>query len=125
MGVHQASPSPSGGPRAAEVEGHVPLGIGAAWAKMAMMTPDAETRRKLGGTWETRVTARDDPDEDALFWLRIPADERARETWELSWELHLLASRNGGVLDEDRGALLEGDIGEPRLPRSAYRVERR
>lgn len=89
------------------------------------MTSDAETRRKLRGTWETGVTAHDDPDEDARFWLRIPVDERARETWELSWELHLLASRNGGVLDEDRDALFEGDAGGPRLPRSAYRVERR
>lgn len=89
------------------------------------MRPDAETRRKLRASWEVRVSAVDDPDEDALFWLRIPMDERARETWELSWELHLLAFENGGVLDEDRDALLEGDAGEPRLPRSAYRVERR
>jgi hypothetical protein len=49
-------------------------------------------------------------DYDALFWDRIPVDERADAVWELSKELHQVA-----------------DLGthERRLPRSAYRIERR
>ena len=45
---------------------------------------------------------------DALFWDRIPLDERAEAVWELSKELHGIAQTH-----------------ERRLPRSAYRLERR
>jgi hypothetical protein len=48
-------------------------------------------------------------DYDALFWDRIPVDERADAVWELSKELYEIAS----------------ETHERRLPRSAYRLERR
>ncbi|MEJ7727838.1 MAG: hypothetical protein WKG00_01340 [Polyangiaceae bacterium] len=67
-------------------------------------------------------------DEDAIFWLGIAPDQRARVTWELSEELFTLALENGGVLDNETGTLLtaqEGESCERRLPRSAFRVERR
>jgi hypothetical protein len=47
-------------------------------------------------------------DYDALFWDRIPVDERAEAVWQLSVELHELA---------------EPGTHERRLPRSAYRIE--
>ncbi|MCC6665400.1 MAG: hypothetical protein IT375_16725 [Polyangiaceae bacterium] len=90
------------------------------------MTP-AEARCAARGLWEVRVTRgeHEDADEEARFWLRIPEGDRARATWELSWELHLLAAQNGGVLDEERDVLERGALNERRLPRSAFRVERR
>ncbi|MBI3202313.1 MAG: hypothetical protein HYZ29_12295 [Myxococcales bacterium] len=91
------------------------------------MTSAAEARRAARALWETRVTRgqSDDADAEALFWLRIPEGERARATWELSWELYVLASKNGGVLDEERDVIERGVLNERRLPRSAFRVERR
>jgi hypothetical protein len=74
------------------------------------------------GTWEARVVR--DPlssaeeDADARFWDRIPMAERAQAVWELSKELHLLVARNAGE------TVTEEDL-ERRLPRAAYRVERR
>ena len=55
---------------------------------------------------------------DALFWDRIPLHERFRVTWELSKELHLLVAMNAG------NPVTEPEL-ERRLPRSAYRLERR
>ena len=49
-------------------------------------------------------------DYDALFWDRIPVDERAEAVWELSKELYEIA---------------DPETHERRLPRSAYRLERR
>lgn len=49
-------------------------------------------------------------DYDALFWDEIPVNARAEAVWELSAELY---------------AITAGDTNEPRLPRSAYRLERR
>jgi hypothetical protein len=72
--------------------------------------------------WESRVVhdpfSDDEAKADALFWDRIPMEERARVTWELSKELHLIVARNAGE------SLSEADL-ERRLPRAAYRVERR
>lgn len=60
--------------------------------------------RVFGGGWEEMA------DYDALFWDRLPLDERAEAVWELSKELHAIAH------PETHGR---------RLPRSAYRLERR
>jgi hypothetical protein len=49
-------------------------------------------------------------DYDALFWDRIPVDERAEAVWVLSKELHEIA---------------HPESHERRLPRSSYRLERR
>lgn len=66
-------------------------------------------------------------EDDDLYWLRVPLDQRARLTWELSRELYALAGRNQGVFDEELGALVkvEADDLERRLPRSALVVSRR
>jgi hypothetical protein len=73
-------------------------------------------------SWETRVVhqpfSEEEYDADARFWDRIPVDERARATWELSKELHLLIARNAGE------SVTEADL-ERRLPRASCRVERR
>lgn len=73
-------------------------------------------------TWESRVVrspfSEEEARADALFWDRIPQGERASATWELSKELHLLIARNAGE------TLTEADL-ERRLPRAAFRVERR
>ncbi len=73
-------------------------------------------------TWETRVVRDPFSEEeelaDARFWDRIPLAERASVTWDLSLELHLLFARNAGE------TLTEADL-ERRLPRAAWRVERR
>ena len=67
------------------------------------------------------------PTDDDLYWLRVPRDERAKLTWELSKELFALARRNGGVFDEERRAFVDVEEGplERRLPRAAYVVTRR
>jgi hypothetical protein len=49
-------------------------------------------------------------DYDVLFWDRLPVDERAEAVWNLSKELHAIA---------------HPETHERRLPRSAYRLERR
>jgi hypothetical protein len=73
-------------------------------------------------TWETRVVpdpfSEEEAEADARFWARIPVNERARATWELSKELYLLVACSAG------GSVTEADL-ERRLPRASYRVERR
>jgi len=72
--------------------------------------------------WEIRVVrdpfSEEEAHADARFWDRIPMAERAQVTWDLSKELHLLAAHNAGE------RITEADL-ERRLPRAAYRVERR
>jgi hypothetical protein len=50
--------------------------------------------------WESRVVrhpfSEAEEEADALFWDRIPLDERASATWELSKELDLLMASNAG-----------------------------
>jgi hypothetical protein len=77
------------------------LGVTAAERKAARARWDARVFR---GGWEEMT------DYDALFWDRIPVEERAEAVWELSKELHAIA---------------HPETHERRLPRSAYRVERR
>jgi len=99
----------------------------------------ADTRRAARASWEfaisrapsvgTAVAAVPElaVDDDALYWLRVPVEQRARLTWDLSRELFVLAARNGGVFDEESGTFNEverGDL-ERRLPRAAFRVTRR
>lgn len=91
------------------------------------------SRRAARATWEVTILRNTDPDtstdgnDDDLYWLRVPRDERARLTWDLSRELYSLAARNGGVVDDETGSYL--DIGqddlERRLPRSALGITRR
>ena len=74
---------------------------------------DAAERRAARSKWEARVFRagwEEMADYDALFWDRIPVDQRAEAVWELSKELHELS---------------EPETDERRLPRSAYRIERR
>lgn len=83
---------------------------------------ECEVQRPGDSAAEGRGKADDD-----LYWTRVPLDERARLTWELSCELYLLAARNGGVFDEDTGTFIsvdEADL-ERRLPRAAFRITRR
>lgn len=70
--------------------------------------------------------AHDDQGDD-LYWLRVPRDERARLTWDLSRELYSLASRNRGVFDEETDAFVavSQDDFERRLPRAAFVLTRR
>ncbi len=73
-----------------------------------------------------RMRAGDDA-ADALYWLRVPRDERAQLTWDLSRELYSLAARNRGVFDEETGAFVtvSQDDFERRLPRAAFVLTRR
>jgi hypothetical protein len=86
-------------------------------------------RRAARANWEVTVSREvgDSPEEDELYWLRVPRDERAQLTWDLSRELYALAARNGGVFDEETGTFV--DVGqddlERRLPRAAFVVTRR
>ena len=73
----------------------------------------AAERRAARSNWEGRVFRggwEEMADYDALFWDRIPVDERAEAVWELSKELYEIAGP---------------ETHERRLPRSAYRLERR
>jgi hypothetical protein len=74
---------------------------------------DTAERKAARSRWETRVFRggwEEMADYDALFWDRIPIDARAEVVWELSQELHAIA---------------DPETHEHRLPRSAYRLERR
>ena|SRR5258708_2106838 len=74
---------------------------------------NAAERRAARASWEGRVFRNgweEMADFDALFWDRLPVGERAEAVWELSKELHAIA---------------HPETHERRLPRSAYRVERR
>jgi hypothetical protein len=73
----------------------------------------ASERRAARANWEARVFRggwEEMADYDALFWDRIPVEQRAEAVWQLSKELHAIA---------------QPETHEPRLPRSAYRIERR
>lgn len=79
------------------------------------MSDAAERRRRREATWTSRVFREGDVHEamerDAeAEWSSMSPIERLALTWELSLEQY------GGT---------DGDSVEPRLPRSAYRVERR
>jgi hypothetical protein len=90
--------------------------------------------RAARANWEIAITrgsnptgaAQRDEDDDA-FWLKIPLNERAKATWDLSRELYSLAARNRGVFDEETGTFAEvsGDDLERRLPRAAFVITRR
>jgi hypothetical protein len=74
---------------------------------------DAAERKAARASWEGRVFRdgwEEMADYDALFWDQVPMDQRAEAVWELSKELHTIA---------------HPETHEPRLPRSAYRLERR
>ncbi|HSO37250.1 MAG TPA: hypothetical protein VLT33_32210 [Labilithrix sp.] len=100
------------------------------------MSDDAAARaarRAARAGWEVTITRGEpgdrpsDPEQDDLYWLRVPQDERARLTWDLSRELYSLAARNHGVFDEETGTfdrLSAADL-ERRLPRAAFVITRR
>ena len=74
---------------------------------------NAAERRAARSSWQGRVFRGgwdEMADYDALFWDRIPVDERAEAVWELSKELNEIAGP---------------ELHERRLPRSAFRLERR
>jgi len=76
---------------------------------------DAESRKAARARAEVRIfrlgEQEAEADADALFWDRIPVDERAAFVWQLSLELHALSN------PEARN--------EPGLSRSIARVIRR
>ncbi len=74
---------------------------------------NAAERKAARARWESRVFDGDweeMADYDALFWDRIPVDERAEAVWQVSRELYEVAQPGSN---------------ERRLPRSAFRLERR
>lgn len=76
------------------------------------MPTDAELRKAARAHAEVRVFRPGDEeaeaDADALYWDRIPVDERAAFVWSLSLELHALAHPDQPY--------------EPRLSRSVARI---
>ena len=93
----------------------------------------ASDRRAARASWEITITREQGGDDrgqaenDDLYWLRVPPEDRARLTWDLSRELYSLAARNRGVFDNESGTFLnveESDL-ERRLPRAAFVVTRR
>jgi len=76
---------------------------------------DAELRKAARAQIEVRVFRAGEgeaaADADALYWDRIPVDERAQFVWQLSLEMHALAH-------PDRPY-------DPRLSRSFARITRR
>jgi hypothetical protein len=62
---------------------------------MGVVDPDAEIRRQRRAGCIVTVVRHGDPeqtnDDDALYWDRIPVDERAGVVWELSQEVYALA----------------------------------
>jgi hypothetical protein len=98
------------------------------------MVSAAAQRRVARASWEIQITRESNGDEhgheeddDDLYWLRVPPEDRARLTWNLSCELYSLAARNGGVFDEETGTFVnvDGSDLERRLPRAAFVVARR
>ena len=73
---------------------------------------EAEARKAARASAEVRIFREDEfetqADADALYWDRIPIDERAEFVWQLSLELHQLATPHQRY--------------EPRLSRSVARV---
>lgn len=87
-------------------------------------------RRAARAGWESsvrRAPASGDDAADDLYWLRVPVDERAQLTWDLSREQYSIAALNRGVFGEETGGFV--DVGEHdlerRLPRAAFVVTRR
>lgn len=76
------------------------------------MATVAELRKAARANAEVRVFRTGDreaeADADALYWDRIPVDERAQFVWELSLEMHALAHPNQPY--------------DPRLSRSTARI---
>lgn len=76
------------------------------------MSTQAELRKAARANAEVRVFRQGEEeaeaDADALYWDRIPVDERATFVWKLSLELHTLAN--------------PGHPYEPRLSRSVARI---
>jgi hypothetical protein len=90
-----------------------PPGASAARWRWYSFRVDAAERKAARASWEGRVFRggwEEMADYDALFWDRLPVDVRAEAVWELSKELHAIA---------------HPETHERRLPRSAYRLERR
>ena len=91
---------------------------------------DSSDRRTSRASWQFTIQREPNFDledaEDVAFWLRIPVEERARATWQLSKDLFALAEMNGGAFDADTGLRIElGAPHERRLPRTSFRVTRR
>jgi hypothetical protein len=76
---------------------------------------DAESRKAARARAEVRIFRQGEEDAeanaDALFWDRIPVDERAEFVWQLSLELHALSNPEA--------------LYEPGLSRSVVRIVRR
>lgn len=79
-----------------------------------VIEPDAESRKAARARAEVRIFRLGDQeaeaDADALFWDRIPIDERAEFVWQLSLELHAISNPEARY--------------EPGLSRSVVRVVR-
>jgi hypothetical protein len=62
---------------------------------LTFMPTDAELRKAARAQAEVRLfragEQEAEADADALYWDRIPVDERAQFVWELSLEMHALA----------------------------------
>ncbi|HEX3854474.1 MAG TPA: hypothetical protein VHW01_26105 [Polyangiaceae bacterium] len=82
---------------------------------MSAAHPDAEIRKAARAHAEVRIfrsgEQEAEADADALFWDRIPIDERAEFVWQLSLELYALSNPEARY--------------EPGLSRSAARIIRR
>ena len=96
------------------------------------MSGATAARRAARAAWEIVINREPagrptDEDPDDLYWLRVPQDERAEPTWDLSRELYSLAARDRGVFDDETGTFLDVDQAdlERRLPRAAFVVTRR
>ena len=103
----------SGSLRPQDAADRVPDGASAARWRWYTRSVNAAERKAARASWEGRVFRggwEEMADYDALFWERLPVDERAEAVWQLSKELHPIA---------------HPETHEPRLPRSAYRLERR
>ena len=75
---------------------------------------EAEERRQARANWQVRKfgagAAEDAANYDALFWAGIPPERGAAAVWEQSLELY---------------SLTDPEARESRLPRSAFRLQRR
>ena len=77
------------------------------------MPADAAARRAARATWEIAITREprqhSEDEHDDLYWLRVPRDDRAQLTWDLSREPYSLAARNRGVFNEETGTFDDVD----------------
>ena len=82
---------------------------------MSMESPDAASRKAARARAEVRIFRQGEQEAEAnaaaVFWERIPVDERAEFVWQLSLELHALSNPEACY--------------EPGLSRSVARVVRR